>query len=55
MRLPIHAPPMPRLTTRPMLARTLLYRRVTRGGSARSPLHWYYTADHYESFCEFSG
>ncbi|WP_288798975.1 ribonuclease domain-containing protein [uncultured Arsenicicoccus sp.] len=27
-------------------------RIITGGGSARSPLHWYYTADHYESFCE---
>nr|WP_313715945.1 ribonuclease domain-containing protein [Arsenicicoccus bolidensis] len=27
-------------------------RIITGGGAARSPLHWYYTADHYESFCE---
>ena len=27
-------------------------RIITGGGTARSPLHWYYTADHYESFCE---
>jgi ribonuclease T1 len=30
-------------------------RRVVTGGPVeRDPEHWYYTEDHYESFCEFS-
>ncbi len=28
-------------------------RIVTGGPDERDPEHWYYTADHYESFCEF--
>jgi ribonuclease T1 len=30
-------------------------RRIVTGGPAeRDPAHWYYTDDHYESFCEFA-
>ena len=29
-------------------------RIVTGGPDARDPEHWYYTDDHYESFCEFT-
>ena len=30
-------------------------RIVTGGPEETNPEHWYYTDDHYESFCEFSG
>ena len=29
-------------------------RIVTGGPDERDPEHWYYTDDHYESFCEFA-
>ena len=29
-------------------------RIVTGGPDERAPEHWYYTGDHYESFCEFA-
>jgi guanyl-specific ribonuclease Sa len=29
-------------------------RRIVTGGGATDPEVWYYTADHYESFCEFA-
>ncbi|MCA0436147.1 MAG: guanyl-specific ribonuclease [Actinobacteria bacterium] len=30
-------------------------RIVTGGGSARAPEQWYYTNDHYQSFCQITG